>query len=367
MLERGQKAIKAIIVDDEELARSRLANLLAELENIELCGSFETAAAALLYIEENSVDVVFLDISMPEMDGMEFANILSEQDISVKVVFVTGYEEYAVDAFELAAVDYLLKPIRRERLAKTVSRLIPPNRSKEQRLFVSCFGGFRVLADGEKGDVINWRSPKVEELFAFLVCKGSVSRDEIADTLWDGFTPDKALKNINSTVYYIRKALQQYGLERCLITTHRQISIDAKMVICDLYEFERLQKGAWNTKQALEKLNELYRGELFQGKIYEWSFVKAHVLEESLIFNLLKSAEQLEAQEQLEKAQYLYLRVLDLNPFNEKAGSSLISIYRKSGKYQKALQLSQQMEQILLDETIASTPKPISLVLRKRS
>jgi two-component SAPR family response regulator len=282
------------------------------------------------------------------------------------VVFVTGYEEYAVEAFELEAVDYLLKPISRERLAKTVRRLTNSNQSKEQRLFVSCFGGFSVLAYGDKGDVINWRSPKVEELFAFLICKGSVSRDEIADTLWDGFTPDKALKNINSTVYYIRKALQQYGLESCLITTHRQISIDAKMVICDLYEFEQLQKGAWNTKQTLEKLDELYRGELFQGKIYEWSFAKAHVLEESLIFNLLKSAEQLEAQEKFEIAQCLYLRVLDLNPFNEKAGRSLISIYRKSGKNQKALQLSQQMEQILLDETIDTPLKPVSIVLRKR-
>jgi two-component SAPR family response regulator len=364
--ERGRLAIKAIIVDDEELARNRLANLIAELDHIELCGTFGTAAAALQYVEEKPVDVVFLDISMPEMDGMEFANILLEQGSTVKVVFVTGYEEYAVEAFELEAVDYLLKPISRERLAKTVNRLIKPQKSKEQRLFVSCFGGFSVSLNGDNGEVISWRSPKVEELFAFLICKGSVSRDEIADTLWDGFAPDKALKNINSTVYYIRKALQQYGMENCLITTHRQIKIDSKKLFCDLYEFERLQKGAWNTMQTLEKLNELYQGELFQGKIYEWSFAKAHALEESLIYNLLKSAEQLEDQEQYEKAQCMYVRVLELNPFNEKAGSKLLSIYRKSGNHQKALQLTQQMEQILSEETAESALKPMSYFLRKR-
>jgi two-component SAPR family response regulator len=282
---------------------------------VELCGAFSTATAALQYIEENPVDVVFLDISMPEMDGMEFANLLLKKESSTKVVFVTGHEKYAVDAFELEAVDYLLKPISRERLTKTLSRLTKPKRSEEQRLFVSCFGGFSVSVYGDNGDVINWRSPKVEELFAFLICKRSVSRDEIANTLWDGFAPDKALKNINSTVYYIRKALQKYGLENCLVTTHRQISINTKMIFCDLYEFERLQKSAWKTDHLLENLNELYRGELFQGKIYEWSFVIAHVYEEGLIFK-------------------------------------------------KAQQLSRQMEQILMDDTV-DTRKPMSMVLRK--
>ena len=83
--------MKAIIVDDEELARSRLSILLAEVDDIILCGSFGTAAEGLDYIEKHSVDVVFLDITMPEMDGLEFANLLLERGHSASVVFVTGY------------------------------------------------------------------------------------------------------------------------------------------------------------------------------------------------------------------------------------------------------------------------------------
>lgn len=345
-------------MDDEELALSRLSGLLAELESIELCGAFSTAAAALEYIEENPADVVFLDISMPEMDGMEFANILLNQGSFAKVVFVTGYGEYAVEAFELNAMDYLLKPISRERLAKTVQRLTKPQRGEEQRLSVNCFGGFSVSVYGNSSDVINWRSPKVEELFAFLICKGNVSRDEIADTLWDGFTPDKAMKNINSTVYYIRRALQQYGLEDCLVTTHRQISMNTKKIYCDLYEFERLQKTAWNTESGLLRLNALYQGELFQGKTYEWSFAKALALEESLILNLLKAAELRERQEQLEEAEQLYRRILELNPFQEEVCRHLISIYTKNGHKRKAQKLHRQLEHFLLEETAASALKP---------
>lgn len=355
--------MKAIIVDDEELAISRLSGLLAELDSIELCGAFGIAAAALEYIEENPVDVVFLDISMPEMDGMEFASILMNQGSLAKVVFVTGYGEYAVEAFELNAVDYLLKPISRERLAKTVQRLTKPQRSEEQRLCINCFGGFSVSLYGNSSDVIGWRSPKVEELFAFLICKGSVSRDEIADTLWDGFAPDKAMKNINSTVYYIRRALQQYGLEDCIATTHRQISMNTKKIYCDLYEFERLQKNAWNTEHGLMRLNALYQGELYQGKTYEWSFAKALALEESLIQNLQKAAELRERQEQFVEAEQLYRRILELNPFHEEGCRHLITIYTKSGHKRKAQKLHRQLEHFLLEETAVSAMKPS--VLRK--
>ncbi|HHV09924.1 MAG TPA: response regulator [Clostridiales bacterium] len=358
--------MKAIIVDDEELARCRLSNLLIKLEGVELCGSFGTAEEALQYMETKAADVVFLDISMPEMNGMEFANILLDKGSTARVVFVTGYEEYAVEAFELDAVDYLLKPISRERLAKTVQRLMKTQRYEiqqyeAQRLYVSCFGGFRVSVQEKDGEAIGWRSPKVEELFAFLVCKNCVSRDEIADTLWDGFTLDKAMKNLNSTVYYIRKTLQQYGLADCMMTTRRQISLDAKKIYCDLYEFERLQKSAWNTKQELERLNELYRGELFQGKTYEWSFGKTLALEKSMISNLLRAAEQRQEEKLHEAAEALYLRVLELDPFHEEAYRKLLGLYIRTGRKGKAKQLCREMEQLLSDEE-----KPLVLAPRKR-
>lgn len=353
--------MKAIIVDDEELARSRLAVLLAEIEEIALCGSFGTAAQALNFIENNLVEVIFLDITMPEMDGMEFANLLMERGSSASVVFVTGYGEYAVEAFELEATDYLLKPISRERLAKTIGRLVKKQQSKAHGLHITCFGGFRVSLEEEGGQAIGWRSPKVEELFAYLVSKGSVSRDEIADTLWEGFTLDKAMKNLNSTVYYIRKALQQYGLEECLVTTRKQISLDSKRVYCDLYEFQQIQKSAWKVEKDLERLNELYQGELFQGKTYEWSFGKAQTLEKSMISNLLKAGEQREEQKQPKEAERLYLRALELDPFYEAASSKLLDFYIRSDRREKVKQLRREMEQLFSDDA----PPPLFLFKKR--
>ncbi|WP_333652600.1 response regulator [Lacrimispora sp.] len=353
--------MKAIIVDDEELARSRLSLLLAEAGGITLCGSFATAAEGLEYIEKHSVDVVFLDITMPEMDGMEFANLLLERGSSASVVFVTGYGEYALEAFELEASDYLLKPISRERLAKTIKRLTKMKQSEVSCLYITCFGGFSVTVQEEGGQVISWRSPKVEELFAYLVWKGSVSRDEIADILWEGFTLDKAMKNLNSTVYYIRKALQQYGLEDCLITTRKQISLDSKRVYCDLYEFQHLQNSAWKTEKDLERVSELYRGSLFQGKAYEWSFGKAQTLEKSMISNFLKAAEKREEQNLQEDAEQLYLRALELDPFYEIACNRLLNLYIRLGKKEKEKQLRREIEQLFSDDA----PPPL-LIFKNR-
>ena len=353
--------MKAVIVDDEELARKRLYGLLTELTGIEVLGSFGTALDALNFIEKNTVEVVFLDISMPEMDGMELANQLLDTSNAPEVVFITGYEEYAVAAFELDVADYLLKPVSRERLAKTVQRLAKAQRCEAQQLYVSCFGGFCVSLREDLSEIISWRSPKVEELFAFLICKGSVSRDEIADTLWDSFTLDKALKNLNSTVYYIRKTLQQYGLENCMKTNRREISLDTKKISCDLYEFERLQKSAWNSKQELERLNTLYRGELFQGKIYEWSFAKAQMLEKSMISNLLRAAEQWEGQKPVE-AECLYQKALELNPFQEEAYGKLLELYLKTGRKERARQLRRETEQLLSEET----PHPLMIFRRHK-
>ncbi|GLB25454.1 hypothetical protein LXJ15735_16950 [Lacrimispora xylanolytica] len=353
--------MKAMIVDDEELARSRLSILLAEVDDITLCGSFGTAAEGLNYIEKQPVDVVFLDITMPEMDGLEFANLLLERGHSASVVFVTGYGEYALEAFELEASDYLLKPISRERLAKTINRLTKMKRMEASRLYITCFGGFRVSVQEEGGHVISWRSPKVEELFAYLVWKGSVSRDEIADTLWEGFTLDKAMKNLNSTVYYIRKALQQYGLEDCLITTRKQISLDSKRVFCDLYEFQQMQNSAWKTEKDLERLNELYRGGLFQGKTYEWSFGKAQTLEKSMISNLLKAGEKREQLKLEEEAEQLYLRALELDPFHEIACGRLLNFYMRLGRKEKEKQLRREIEKLFSDDA----PPPL-LIFKHR-
>lgn len=113
--------MKALIIDDERLARVELLGLLAEFPEIEVVGEAVNADDALAQIREKDPDLLFLDIQMPGKNGFELLELL---DHVPDVIFTTAYDEYAIKAFEVSAIDYLLKPIRRERFQESISRLL---------------------------------------------------------------------------------------------------------------------------------------------------------------------------------------------------------------------------------------------------
>ena len=118
----GGARIRALVADDEPRARQFLEKLLGENSEIEVVGVAHGGAEALALSAELNPDVAFLDIHMPDLSGLEVARHLKGDDAPI-VVFVTAYDQHAIEAFELAALDYVLKPIRRERLAETVQRV----------------------------------------------------------------------------------------------------------------------------------------------------------------------------------------------------------------------------------------------------
>jgi DNA-binding LytR/AlgR family response regulator len=111
--------MRTLIVDDESPARERLKRLLADLEGVELIGEAETGIQAVEMIEQERPDVVLLDIQMPGLDGFGVLEALADPPL---VVFVTAYDKYAIHAFEVNALDYLLKPFSRQRLEQAIRR-----------------------------------------------------------------------------------------------------------------------------------------------------------------------------------------------------------------------------------------------------
>ncbi|MFH1197822.1 MAG: response regulator, partial [bacterium] len=114
------KKIKAIIVDDERLARKELVSMLAEFPEIEISGEAANVESASKLIQELNPDVIFLDIQMPGESGFDLINKIN---IDAKIIFVTAYDEFALRAFEVNAVDYLLKPVNPKRLALSLERI----------------------------------------------------------------------------------------------------------------------------------------------------------------------------------------------------------------------------------------------------
>lgn len=120
----AHSTLRALVVDDEAPAREELAYLLGNDPRVESVCTAGGAGQALRILGEERVDVVFCDIKMPGLDGVELARIVEQFAVRPHIVFVTAYDDRAVDAFNLQATDYLLKPVRAERLAEAVRRVV---------------------------------------------------------------------------------------------------------------------------------------------------------------------------------------------------------------------------------------------------
>ena len=136
--------LRLLIIDDEAPARNRLRRMLAELPAVHVAGEAATGQEALRLIPLKTPDVLLLDISMPGLDGMALAQMLQEQDSAPAIIFCTAWSDQAVEAFECDAVDYLVKPVRLERLATALDkarRFIAKHGATEGAFLRSTLGG----------------------------------------------------------------------------------------------------------------------------------------------------------------------------------------------------------------------------------
>ena len=122
--------IRCLIIDDEELARTLIKTYTERVPYLEVIGIYENPLDALNSIRNDAIDLIFLDIQMPEIKGTDFATMISP---NTKIIFTTAYSEYALEGFELNALDYLLKPITFERFLKSVAKIPSKNKNNLEK------------------------------------------------------------------------------------------------------------------------------------------------------------------------------------------------------------------------------------------
>ncbi|MCY6957533.1 LytR/AlgR family response regulator transcription factor [Clostridium brassicae] len=142
--------MNCIIVDDEYPAREELKYFIKEFSKIDIVEEFDDSVEALQYIESNKPNIIFLDISMPKLDGMALGKILNNFEKKIIIVFITAYKEYAVNAFEIEAFDYILKPYSEERIVRTLKRL-----ERQEKSIDKCMSNKITLKQDNKLKVIN--------------------------------------------------------------------------------------------------------------------------------------------------------------------------------------------------------------------
>ena len=222
----------AIAVDDEALMLRALVRAISVSPDITGVFKFSDPEKALDFVKDNSVNIAFLDINMRGMGGLALAEKIISYRPDCKIVFCTGYEEYAIPAFKLHASGYLMKPISAEDVQGEIDN-IKGVRQKEKLLKVKCFGHFDVYA---KDEALEFKRSKTKELFAFLVDRhgASMTAKQICAVLFPDDTDDeKNVAYIRQLILDLKNALKAVGAERVLCHETPYYRINTDLLQCD--------------------------------------------------------------------------------------------------------------------------------------
>ena len=226
----------AIAVDDEILMLGALVKAISASPDIREVTKFSDCEEALAFVKSNPTDIAFLDINMRGMGGLALAeNILAARP-NCKIVFCTGYEEYAVPAFKLHASGYLMKPISAEDVQAEIDN-IKGVRQREKALTIKCFGDFEVYVKEEK---VVFKRLKTKELLAFLVDRkgaGMTAKQICAVLFPDDMDDTKNAAYLRQLVMDLKNTLKAVGAENVLRHETPCYRIDAGLIQCDYLSY----------------------------------------------------------------------------------------------------------------------------------
>lgn len=333
--------MKVIMIDDEKAMLIILEKLLLTFGDIEIVGSFQSSLEAYEFLLNHPVDIIFVDINMPEESGIDFARRVSERFGNIAICFLTAHKEFALDAFGVYAFDYIIKPVTLPRLESTLQRIsMRIDRSKvaadAPKLSVYCLGEL-ILKDSNQ-EIIHLTSKKSYELLAYLILKkGSfVSKWSVMEHIFQDMPPKNAETYLNTTVYKLRKALEPFGMKSVIIFSDESYRIDMKSIYVDYFDFEESLKQ--RTGAGIEeelRIDKLYKGELFGEKDYDWCFFEKERLSGLYTEFAKKLVNTLLLKEQISDAIAVAKKLLSYCEYDDEANCMLMRIYAKQkDKYQ---------------------------------
>jgi two-component SAPR family response regulator len=340
--------MKVILVDDEPTMHLILRKMLVKLPEVHVAGAFTDTVSAASFLKENTdIGLAFVDISMPGENGMEFAAKMEAWNSPVQLVFVTSHKEFALNAYELSVVDYLVKPVSQERLQRTVNRALANQRHIHSpslpapatadfgRIVLTALGDVAV-SNGEGR--VRWISRKCAELFAYLLLyRGKrIPRSRLVADIFGGMNQANAENYLNTTVYQLRKSLEPLGMREVIRSENDGYALELmKDPVIDFLEFEKqveqLQSiEAGNVARALQ-VERLYTGDLFGDKAYVWAIQETERYAELYASFVKRLAAVLISLRDTAAASKLLLKLNQSNPLDESVIRLLMMIREQTG------------------------------------
>lgn len=334
--------MKAILVDDEPLALDYLERQINKVSNISVVGRLTNLdiCKERKLIEE--VNVVFLDIEMPGINGLELAEQLLEINSNLSVIFVTAFKTYAVKAFELNALDYILKPVQLNRLQKTLDRadeklkihqITNQPLSVNHKLQINVCRELTFEFTKDKIEIVHWRTTKAQELFLYLLHHSgkTIRKSELIEILWSEFDQNKAYSQLYNAIYHVRKTLIKFSNHFSIKSVPDGYILLTQNIFVDVVEWENKIVSAptisMETVDDYETSMDLYTALYLQEYDYWWVEPERYRLEQLWTKAAYQLANFYYEQEDFKNAEIWFVKICMAKPEEENAQFSLMKLY----------------------------------------
>ena len=228
--------MKILLVDDEELQLIRITN--AAKKALPEDSEFYTYTNPVLAYEENlntKFDIAFLDIEMPQINGIQLAKKIKKVNPLVNVIFVTAYDEYALEAYRIHASGYITKPVNESKIKNEIAGLrYQVSLQHTHKIQCKCFGNFEVFADGQP---LKFQRFKSKELFAYLIDRegAAININELNAVLWD----EDHKSYLRNLIADIQSTLASVNASDVFVKRYNECYVDIDKIDCDAYEYKR--------------------------------------------------------------------------------------------------------------------------------
>ena len=249
--------MRILMVDDEDLQLLRLENTVKKVitDDSEFL-SYNNPVKAFEENKDKKIDIAFLDIEMPVLNGVQLAKKLKAINPKINIIFVTAYNDYAIEAYRMHVSGYVMKPVNEERIKEELDGLRYEIDLKPSKVLqVKCFGNFEIFHNGTP---LKFHRQKSKELFAYLVDREgtAVNVNELNAILWE---EDKK-SYFRNLIADIQNTLKEVGAEDVFVKRYNECFIDPTLIDCDAYEYKK------NNPDAIR----MYRGEYMIQ--YSWAY-----------------------------------------------------------------------------------------------
>lgn len=358
--------MRIIVVDDEKLALSMMEKLLqkyAEHEKKPLTIEYyQNPHSALIAASKvNSLELAFLDIELPEMNGFALAEQLLQLHSNLKIVFVTAYERHAIKAFEVNAVDYLLKPVAMERMEVTMKRVLADEKNKEDKqrqakVTLCCFQRIHYTDAQASSYYLPWKTLKAQELFAYLIHhrNKTIDRQTLIDLLWPNEELDKASTQLHTAIYQIRQVIKHEKLDLRIQFINGGYKLTMGTTLLDIEQWEQqvIQQPDLlpETLESHLAIIKSYAGDYLEEHHYLWAENERERLRVLWLDHVKRVAAYYVSISSYAMAITLFHRIQEKFPYLEDGYWGLMQVYAKMNHFNEVRKQYQNLSAMLSEE-----------------